>query len=197
MTHTNSLSLSLSLFLPFKRSTPRIGTELHAQPVLLEDFFHAQKKNTVGGHKGDDEDDHLTGGFSRGELDQRGNDFYRYQLRANFVDIAREDYQESLNRSRGEEGGEASRFALNVQLFTLERRIGVVSAGSTGATSTQNQQSKLQQAQQRQRQLQQQQQQQDGYRSGAISPASGSSGCLLYTSPSPRDGLLSRMPSSA
>ena len=26
---------------------------------------------------------------------------------------------------------------------------------------------------------------------------SGSSSCLLYTSPSPRDGLLSRMPSSA
>ena len=25
----------------------------------------------------------------------------------------------------------------------------------------------------------------------------GSPGCLLYTSPSPRDGLLSRMPSSA
>ena len=25
----------------------------------------------------------------------------------------------------------------------------------------------------------------------------GNSGCLLYTSPSPRDGLLSRMPSSA
>ena len=25
----------------------------------------------------------------------------------------------------------------------------------------------------------------------------GSGGCLLYTSPSPRDGLLSRMPSSA
>ena len=25
----------------------------------------------------------------------------------------------------------------------------------------------------------------------------GESGCLLYTSPSPRDGLLSRMPSSA
>ena len=25
----------------------------------------------------------------------------------------------------------------------------------------------------------------------------GSEGCLLYTSPSPRDGLLSRMPSSA
>ena len=25
----------------------------------------------------------------------------------------------------------------------------------------------------------------------------GSNGCLLYTSPSPRDGLLSRMPSSA
>ena len=25
----------------------------------------------------------------------------------------------------------------------------------------------------------------------------GKSGCLLYTSPSPRDGLLSRMPSSA
>ena len=27
--------------------------------------------------------------------------------------------------------------------------------------------------------------------------AAGSTGCLLYTSPSPRDGLLSRMPSSA
>ena len=27
--------------------------------------------------------------------------------------------------------------------------------------------------------------------------AGGASGCLLYTSPSPRDGLLSRMPSSA
>ncbi len=117
--------------------------------MLLEDFFHAQKKNTVGGHKGDDEDDHQ-GGFSRGELEaqfQRGNDFYRYQLRANFVDIAREDYQESLNRSRGEERGEASRFALNVQLFTLERRIGVVSAGTTGAPTLQNQQSKFQHAQ--------------------------------------------------
>ena len=29
------------------------------------------------------------------------------------------------------------------------------------------------------------------------STAGGSNGCLLYTSPSPRDGLLSRMPSSA
>ena len=28
-------------------------------------------------------------------------------------------------------------------------------------------------------------------------PMSGSNTCLLYTSPSPRDGLLSRMPSSA
>ena len=28
-------------------------------------------------------------------------------------------------------------------------------------------------------------------------PAAPSGGCLLYTSPSPRDGLLSRMPSSA
>ena len=28
-------------------------------------------------------------------------------------------------------------------------------------------------------------------------PSAGSSSCLLYTSPSPRDGLLSRMPSSA
>ena len=27
--------------------------------------------------------------------------------------------------------------------------------------------------------------------------SAGASGCLLYTSPSPRDGLLSRMPSSA
>ena len=29
------------------------------------------------------------------------------------------------------------------------------------------------------------------------SPEARASGCLLYTSPSPRDGLLSRMPSSA
>ena len=33
-------------------------------------------------------------------------------------------------------------------------------------------------------------------RAGALSRSSSSS-CLLYTSPSPRDGLLSRMPSSA
>ena len=32
---------------------------------------------------------------------------------------------------------------------------------------------------------------------GALAPANVSSICLLYTSPSPRDGLLSRMPSSA
>ena len=31
----------------------------------------------------------------------------------------------------------------------------------------------------------------------AIIPGGFSYGCLLYTSPSPRDGLLSRMPSSA
>ena len=43
-----------------------------------------------------------------------------------------------------------------------------------------------------------------GYRSEALCEAIGSKktsqhakGCLLYTSPSPRDGLLSRMPSSA
>ena len=30
-----------------------------------------------------------------------------------------------------------------------------------------------------------------------INPCIGSTSCLLYTSPSPRDGLLSRMPSSA
>ena len=30
-----------------------------------------------------------------------------------------------------------------------------------------------------------------------VSPASATEICLLYTSPSPRDGLLSRMPSSA
>ena len=28
-------------------------------------------------------------------------------------------------------------------------------------------------------------------------PSTSTGGCLLYTSPSPRDGLLSRMPSSA
>ena len=32
---------------------------------------------------------------------------------------------------------------------------------------------------------------------GALPFAGGAYGCLLYTSPSPRDGLLSRMPSSA
>ena len=31
----------------------------------------------------------------------------------------------------------------------------------------------------------------------ARASASGTGSCLLYTSPSPRDGLLSRMPSSA
>ena len=30
-----------------------------------------------------------------------------------------------------------------------------------------------------------------------VSMGAGAAGCLLYTSPSPRDGLLSRMPSSA
>ena len=34
-------------------------------------------------------------------------------------------------------------------------------------------------------------------RFGGRSPAEPTVGCLLYTSPSPRDGLLSRMPSSA
>ena len=33
--------------------------------------------------------------------------------------------------------------------------------------------------------------------SGLVVPALGGAPCLLYTSPSPRDGLLSRMPSSA
>ena len=38
----------------------------------------------------------------------------------------------------------------------------------------------------------------NGYRSAAASaPGSPHHACLLYTSPSPRDGLLSRMPSSA
>ena len=39
-----------------------------------------------------------------------------------------------------------------------------------------------------------------GYRievAGAVEESSKGQGCLLYTSPSPRDGLLSRMPSSA
>ena len=31
----------------------------------------------------------------------------------------------------------------------------------------------------------------------AAAPAAAGGACLLYTSPSPRDGLLSRMPSSA
>ena len=34
-------------------------------------------------------------------------------------------------------------------------------------------------------------------KNASIKADSGSSTCLLYTSPSPRDGLLSRMPSSA
>ena len=33
--------------------------------------------------------------------------------------------------------------------------------------------------------------------SGELRAVIGPNGCLLYTSPSPRDGLLSRMPSSA
>jgi hypothetical protein len=138
----------------------------------VEDFFHAQRKR----NDDEDENDHQHGGGLVRELEsfQRGNDFYRYQLRANFVDIAREDYQESLDRSREGEDGETSRPALNVQLFTLERRIGVVNSGTPAATTT-----KLQQAQQRQRQLQQQK---DGYGSGAISPASGSSGWESNTS---------------
>ena len=175
-------------FLSFTHSTPRIGTELHAQPVLLEDFFRAQRKSNADGGGEEEEDDHYGEFTARNNLDsfQRGNDFYRYQLRANFVDIAREDYQKSLDRSRGGEntdGSDVSRPALDVQLFTLERRIGVVS------TATQNQQqTKLQQerARLRQRKLQQQQQQQqqhqDGYSSGAISPASGSSGWESNTS---------------
>ena len=36
-----------------------------------------------------------------------------------------------------------------------------------------------------------------GYRHGAVRNRSEFKVCLLYTSPSPRDGLLSRMPSSA
>ena len=34
-------------------------------------------------------------------------------------------------------------------------------------------------------------------RVGYLKSVRGAQGCLLYTSPSPRDGLLSRMPSSA
>ena len=34
-------------------------------------------------------------------------------------------------------------------------------------------------------------------RTDALNYIEGGNGCLLYTSPSPRDGLLSRMPSSA
>ena len=37
----------------------------------------------------------------------------------------------------------------------------------------------------------------DQLTSGTTWHAAGLVGCLLYTSPSPRDGLLSRMPSSA
>ena len=39
----------------------------------------------------------------------------------------------------------------------------------------------------------------DGVKGSAVNPVlrEGNSDCLLYTSPSPRDGLLSRMPSSA
>ena len=36
-----------------------------------------------------------------------------------------------------------------------------------------------------------------GHRTGTLAITPGSYSCLLYTSPSPRDGLLSRMPSSA
>ena len=36
-----------------------------------------------------------------------------------------------------------------------------------------------------------------GFDEGGVDACQGDSGCLLYTSPSPRDGLLSRMPSSA
>ena len=36
-----------------------------------------------------------------------------------------------------------------------------------------------------------------GWSTSVVSPPDGHMGCLLYTSPSPRDGLLSRMPSSA
>ena len=36
-----------------------------------------------------------------------------------------------------------------------------------------------------------------GFEEVSLQPNAGSQGCLLYTSPSPRDGLLSRMPSSA
>ena len=36
-----------------------------------------------------------------------------------------------------------------------------------------------------------------GYRSAISAYHDPIDGCLLYTSPSPRDGLLSRMPSSA
>ena len=36
-----------------------------------------------------------------------------------------------------------------------------------------------------------------GYRLYVLEPGMRGSPCLLYTSPSPRDGLLSRMPSSA
>ena len=37
----------------------------------------------------------------------------------------------------------------------------------------------------------------EGFGNAKILPETYSSSCLLYTSPSPRDGLLSRMPSSA
>ena len=36
-----------------------------------------------------------------------------------------------------------------------------------------------------------------GYRMSLFPNPNGHNNCLLYTSPSPRDGLLSRMPSSA
>ena len=77
-------------FLSFTHSTPRIGTELHAQPVLLEDFFRAQRKSNADGGGEEEEDDNYGEFTARNNLDsfQRGNDFYRYQLRANFVDIA-------------------------------------------------------------------------------------------------------------
>ena len=37
----------------------------------------------------------------------------------------------------------------------------------------------------------------DGFRTFGVQKVPVSKNCLLYTSPSPRDGLLSRMPSSA
>ena len=152
-------------FLSFTHSTPRIGTELHAQPVLLEDFFRAQRKSNADGGGEEEEDDNY------GEFTARNN-LIRSKEATTFTDINcepirghREKIIKSLDRSRGGEntdGSDVSRPALDVQLFTLERRIGVVS------TATQNQQTKLQQerARLRQRKLQQQQQQQQHHQDG-------------------------------